>query len=410
MSEATSLIRDQAALSEVDSLPLGLDEYQSFTETTDRSPTPGLGGLGFLLLGLFGEVGSLLSEIKKKRRDKDTYLGYRAAVVEELGDALWYFATISLRAGILLSDIARRVPAGLADWDYHGHAEATTFRHLQKETTGSNTALQDDQIERRLLTLAGFVGEFVQNYNSGRFDSNRDALSADLVEIFRAMIAAADDADVSLNEAAEANIVKSLGRWPTKRVWGGFYDQQFEKDEQLPRRIEMRLREKIIGDKTYVVQQCNGINIGDRLTDNRVEQDDYRFHDVFHLAYAAILGWSPVIRALFKVKRKSMPEVDENQDGARASVIEEAISAMVFNHGLKTEYLRNAESVDYSALKAVRDLVSGYEVETRPLWQWEKAILDGFSVFRELRKYRKGVVTADLAAHTITYAPWEEEA
>ena len=73
MSEATSLIRDQAVMAEVDGLPLGLDEYQSFTETTDRTPTPGLDGLGFLLLGLFGEVGSLLSEIKKKRRDKDSY-------------------------------------------------------------------------------------------------------------------------------------------------------------------------------------------------------------------------------------------------------------------------------------------------------------------------------------------------
>ena len=59
MSEATSLIRDQAVLSEVNGLPLGLDEYQSFTATTDRSPTQGLDGLGFLLLGLFGEVGSL---------------------------------------------------------------------------------------------------------------------------------------------------------------------------------------------------------------------------------------------------------------------------------------------------------------------------------------------------------------
>ena len=410
MSEATSLIRDQAVLSEVNGLPLGLDEYQSFTATTDRSPTQGLDGLGFLLLGLFGEVGSLLSEIKKKRRDKDSYLGYRATVVEELGDALWYFAMISLRASIRLSDIARRVPAGLGDWDYHGHAGATTFRHLQEATTGSTRALEDDQIERRLLTLAGFVGELVQDYSSGRFDSNRDALSAYLVEIFRAMIAAADDAGVSLNEAAEANIVKSLGRWPTEKIWGEFYDHKFEKDEQLPRMMVVRMKEKLVGDKVYVVQQCNGINIGDRLTDNRVEQDDYRFHDVFHLAYAVFLGWSPVIRALFKVKRKSAPEIDENQDGARASVIEEAISAMVFNHALKTEYLRNAESVDYSVLKAIRDLVSGYEVENRPLWQWETAILEGFRIFRELREYRSGIVTADLVAHTITYDRWKEEA
>ena len=42
------------------------------------------------------------------------------------------------------------------------------------------------------------------------------------------------------------------------------------------------------------------------------------FHDVFHLAYAAVLGWSPTTRALLKIKRKSRPEIDENEDGARA--------------------------------------------------------------------------------------------
>ncbi len=81
----------------------------------------------------------------------------------------------------------------------------------------------------------------------------------------------------------------------------------------------MVFKEKTIEGKSYVIQQCTGINIGDRLTDNRLEPDDYRFHDVFHLAYAAILGWSPVLRALFKVKRKSCPKIDENQDGARAT-------------------------------------------------------------------------------------------
>lgn len=58
----------------------------------------------------------------------------------------------------------------------------------------------------------------------------------------------------------------------------------------------------------------------------------YRFHDVFHLAYAAVLGWSPVLRALLKCKRKSHPWLDENQDGARAILIEEGISTFVFNH------------------------------------------------------------------------------
>jgi hypothetical protein len=62
--------------------------------------------------------------------------------------------------------------------------------------------------------------------------------------------------------------------------------------------------------KKYVRLRRNDVNIRDRLTDDKAEEDDYRFHDVFHLAHAAILGWSPVTRALFKVKRKSRQNLD----------------------------------------------------------------------------------------------------
>jgi hypothetical protein len=37
--------------------------------------------------------------------------------------------------------------------------------------------------------------------------------------------------------------------------------------------------------------------------------DDYRFHDVFHLAYRSDSRLVPVLRALFKVKRKSHPKL-----------------------------------------------------------------------------------------------------
>jgi hypothetical protein len=79
-------------------------------------------------------------------------------------------------------------------------------------------------------------------------------------------------------------------------------------------------------ERRYVLQRCNGVLIGDRLSDNVAHADDYRFHDVFHYAYAAVLGWSPVTRALFRLRRKSDPAIDEAQDGARAVLIEEGAS------------------------------------------------------------------------------------
>jgi hypothetical protein len=274
---------------------------------------------------------------------------------------------------------------------------------LQRPSPAFEGPIANDAVEHRLIALAGKVGHLMENWSSGRIAGNRDHLSGDLVEIFRALLAAADDAEVSLDEAVRRNVVKTLGRWPESLDWGPLFDESFPPDEQLPRRMTIVFNERTVGTRQYVIQQLNGVNIGSRLTDNRLEPDDYRFHDVFHLAFAAILGWSPTLRALLKLKRKSVPSTDENEDGARAIIIEEGISTWIFNHGIRNGDFRAATTVDYDLLKAVHELVRVYEVEARPMWQWERAILEGFRVFRELRQHRCGAVTVDLEQRTIKF-------
>ncbi|OWJ64087.1 hypothetical protein BWR60_26605 [Inquilinus limosus] len=404
-AKETELLRPQRSLFDDADIPVGLDEYQQFTIRTDRNDRPGTEGLGFVLLGLFGEIGSLLSALKKKRRDKDAFVAYHDTVLEELGDSLWYFANTALRAGLPLSVIAQRMPAKLDNWDYRGRAGATTFSDLQRANQHFAGPMVTAAVEHRLLALAGKVGHLLEDWSSGRIAVNRDVLSADLVEIFRALLAAADDAEVSLDEAARRNIVKTLGRWPDEPDWGALFDADFPPEEQFPSRMTMVFKEHTVGGRPYVTQQLNGVNIGSRLTDNRHEPDDYRFHDVFHLAFAAILGWSPTLRGLLKLKRKSRPDIDENEDGARASIIEEGISTWIFNHGARNADFRNTSNLDYGLLKAVHELVRGYEVEARPLWQWERAILEGFRIFRELRRHRGGAVKIDLERRTIEFEP-----
>ena len=77
------------------------------------------------------------------------------------------------------------------------------------------------------------------------------------------------------------------------------------------------------------------------------------------MAYAAILGWSPVMRALFRVKRKSRPKLDDAEDGARAILIEEGVSTWVFNHATRLNNFESLKSLDYGLLKAVHQLVAG---------------------------------------------------
>lgn len=381
---------------------VSLDNYQHLARQTDQNKQRGLEGLQFFLLGLFGEVGTLLSALKKKRRDQKSYVGYREAVIEEFGDVLWYFSNIAARASLKLSALAQKTDRGLKDWDKVENLPFGTFKDIQQKQYKGKlpTTLK---FETALITLAGKVGLLLNDLHQDKFTHNRDALSAHLLDIFRALIDAANIADVNLAQAAAFNLAKIHSRWPHQKRYTELFDENYGLLEQFPRKIVMHIFEIKRSRKTYVIQQCNGINIGSALTDNRKIKDDYRFHDVFHLANAAILGWSPVLRALLKVKRKSDSSVDETEDGARAMLIEEGISTIIFQRALRLNYFDSIKSLDYTLLKLIPEFVQGYEVEKCPLWQWEKAILDGFEVFRKFRRYRRGIVIADLKKRTITF-------
>lgn len=385
---------------------IGMNEFQRHTLATDQNASQGMDGLRFPLLGLFGEVGSLLSALKKKQRDRASYIGYEDSIIEELGDVLWYFSNIAARANLDLSVLAQKMSRDLSDWDETQPHEFGTFGDIQPRCS-TGTPYSSSVFEQRLIELAGKTGRLMDDVGANRIEHNRDALAGHLVEIFRALVSAADEANIDLDEAARRNVSKTFSRWPSpeQRVPPPLFDEQDDLEERLPRHIEMDIAERGREGKKYVRLQCNGVNIGDRLTDNRAEEDDYRFHDVFHLAYAAILGWSPVTRALFRVKRKSNSNLDETQDGARATLVEEGISTWIFSHARQLNYFESISSLDYPLLKTIQAQVKGYEVEACPLWLWEKAILDGYTVFRCLRKLRKGIVIADLTERSILFKP-----
>ena len=155
--------------------------------------------------------------------------------------------------------------------------------------------------------------------------------------------------------------------------------------------------ERTVRKKVYVFQRSNGVFVGDRLTDNALEPDDYRFHDVFHYAHVAVLGWSPVVRALLRLKRKSDPKLDEAQDGARAILIEEGITSWIFGQAQQLGFFEGVKKggLPLDMLKHIRQFVSGYEADQCPLWLWEDAILQGYKAFRFLKEHRRGRIQID---------------
>ena len=379
---------------------LTLSEYQFQAQRTDlrRHDQP---DVTFPLLGLFGETGSLLSEVKKKQRDSVAYLGYEASVLEELGDVLWYLAAVSARANLGLDELAVNIDRGLEDWQSTG---ATDLRFDVLETPASGIAAAPSAaFKRRLLALAGEVGLLMTDHYAGRLERNRSALKGRLIAILRALRDAAHEAGLTLEAAAKANLEKIFDRWPTEKHYPPLFDATFQESEQLPRRLIIEIAEVQVGGRTMARLTRDGAPMGDPLTDNREGDDDYRFHDVFHLSYAAHLGWSPTLRRLLRVKRKSNPLIDEVQDGARAILIEEGIATFIFNHAQRLALFDGIDAIDYGLLKSVRSFVSGYEAERCPLWLWEEAILAGYRIFRQVRQHRGGRVAVDLVERSIRF-------
>ena len=125
--------------------------------------------------------------------------------------------------------------------------------------------------------------------------------------------------------------------------------------------------------------------------------------------YAAILHWSPVMRALIKHKRKSNSKYDEEQDSGRAIVVEEGVAAWIFSRAKELNFIENQEKVTLGILKTIGEFVNGYEVEKCPLKLWEKAILEGYAVFRQLKANQGGWIIGNREQRTIKYMPLGSE-
>ena len=232
--------------------------------------------------------------------------------------------------------------------------------------------------------------------------SSLDEQTHDLLRKFSdSYLQALQVARVSFAKVVRMNIAKACGRFldPDPSTLPTF-DDNFPDEKKLPLHFEIKINQRKSG-RSYL--QWNGVFIGDPLTDNIIQSDGYRFHDVFHLAHAAILHWSPTFRALIKHKRKSDRKVDEAQDGGRAIVIEEGLAAWIFSCAKQLNFFEGKTSVSFDLLKTVQQFVQGYEVEECPLKLWEQAILEGYEVFRQVRDNDGGIVIGNREARTIEY-------
>ncbi|MBF6127834.1 nucleoside triphosphate pyrophosphohydrolase family protein [Nocardia brasiliensis] len=236
------------------------------------------------------------------------------------------------------------------------------------------------------------------------FSGWRKQMREELGDVLWYVAAIANNFDLDLDDVAKANLHRTRSRWlPTP---GYQLDAEAPVHEQLPRQGTYHFEQHRNADGRWeVTVSMDGHQIGDALTDNALNDDGYRFHDVFHLAYAAILGWSPVTRALLKCKRKSVAEIDEAEDGGRGIVIEEGVAAMAFAYGAVHNHLDGITRLDQQILETIAMMTATLEVGVRSAADWESAIIQGYQMFRELLAHGGGSVEFNADQRTLRFAP-----
>jgi NTP pyrophosphatase (non-canonical NTP hydrolase) len=274
-----------------------------------------------------------------------------------------------------------------------------------QRTDGPPEALENVAVH--LLGLVGEAGSVASEYKKHLRDGSSDPwwktrIREELGDVLWYLVALCDHLGLDLEEVATANLEKVKQRW----IPGDFsvLDAEWPEEERLPRRGAFEFRPiKDERGRDAIELFFDGVKVGDQLTDASSLDDGYRFHDAFHISYAVMLGWSPVVRSWLKRKRKSDHVTDENEDGGRAIVSEEGIAAQVFAYAAKHELLYGIERLDYDLLHSVATLAGPFEVGIRGEADWERAILAGYRVFRELTSNGGGFVDFDTDTGDLTF-------
>src|SRR5262249_9977566 len=100
---------DTAMTTKVEGGSLFLSDYAAQVADTDVLDASDLRPI---LHGLYGEVGGIMSTVKKHVREGAAYPGFRRAAEEEFGDTLWYLAALCRRLNISLAEVFTKAASG----------------------------------------------------------------------------------------------------------------------------------------------------------------------------------------------------------------------------------------------------------------------------------------------------------
>ena len=291
-----------------------------------------------------------------------------------------------------------------------------------------------------MLGLAGETGSILNIYKKYLRDgidlaANREFLREELGDLLWYAAVVATACGLDLADVAEANLRRARDLYPTTadedRLWElPVLDAGYPPHERFPRRLVIEVTEhrepggRIVADLRLVAAEPNafpdgprveqgrtmGYQVGGRmgatLTDNSRNADAYRFHDAIHFGFLAVLGWSPNLRSLLRIKRKSDPATDECEDGARAVFAEEGLAAVLSRLAARRVGFLSGTAVSGEVIEVARAATTDLEVTGLPGWAWRRAICHGFQALHQLAGNAGGYLVADLDARVLRYAKY----
>jgi NTP pyrophosphatase (non-canonical NTP hydrolase) len=288
-----------------------------------------------------------------------------------------------------------------------------------------------------MLGLASETGSILNVYKKYLRDgidlgNSREFLRQELGDLLWYTAAVSTACGLDLEDIAEANLRRTHDRYLRHTKPADYrdlpvFDDGYPSHERFPRHLVVSLSEyklpsgRQAASMTLVSATPNafpggpvthgahtvgysvGEPLGNPLTDNSRRADTYRFHDSIHLGLMAVLGWSPTMRALLRVKRKSRPDTDECEDGARAIFAEEGLAAVLSRLAATRTGFSSPASIDGDVVEITKAATVGLEAEAIPSWLWQHAIWQGFRAMRLLGENGGGYLVADLDARGLAY-------
>lgn len=398
--------------------------------------------------GIASETGSLVSAVKKQlltggvRWNEPT-----DEIIEELGDVVWYAAMLAnLGQERRLTDILKFDFESLqseiyADAKFKASLDAESFEEFirlsndyidsfdtrqfvdYQEIAFLTSRTRDKELLHVCLTRLLFYGTIMLSKGFPYFEKilQEDILDLPLDRALGMIMwhvsAVAKLYGKTLDEIVEANVEKinelfNLDNEPPTPLHDD--GSEVPDSQRMPRKFAVSF---VSVGPSRLQMYYNGSRLGDELTDNSPEDDGYRFHDIMHLANAAKLGWSPVLRALMKRKRKYDPVIDNAQDGARAQIVEEAVVKAIHSEGARiggaghqpgsgpARLFTSKEQIPFGFLKLIKSFVSSLEVSKNRIWEWQEAIVEGHRIYSALHAEKQGTVSVDLNHRTISFNP-----